>query len=618
PQRRTATVTHPRQNARRIAVSAALAACLVLAAPAAATPPVWSGYAGNPQHTALSTVQSQPLNGIIWHTPVDLYPQYSGTLLYVHYGSPMVTAANTVLVPVKTTATGNFRVEARRGSDGSLMWQLDSDYILPASSWTPVFGPAITAAGRLYMPAEGGTLIYTDAVDNAAAHTGTRIAFYGTASYTANPSAYVADVKICTPLTTDASGNVFFGYRASGVNPLGLTDGIARIAPDGTVSYVTASAATTGDALSMALNAAPVLSNDGQKVYVSINLDPNYAGAYLVSLNSTTLATLARVRLIDAQSGYDASVYDVSSASPIVGPDGHVFYGVFEYPYISDRGWALQYDADLNVVGFPGGFGWDTTPSIVPASMVPSYAGTSSYLLMCKYNNYAGAGPGGDGVNQIAILDPNDSRVDPNTLATIMKEVLIIAGVTPDLAQRPTYPDAVREWCINSAVVDPATHSVLANSEDGRLYRWDLTTNSFTESVTLTSGIGEAYTPTMIAADGRVYAINNATLFAVGAPTLAAVPPAAELEFASPWPNPSAGATHFAFSLAQAGAVRLEIIDLSGRRVATLIEESFAAGPHQARWGGLDDAGRTAAAGIYFARLQAGPHRFTRRIALTR
>ena len=43
-------------------------------------------------------------------------------------------------------------------------------------------------------------------------------------------------------------------------------------------------------------------------------------------------------------------------------------------------------------------------PSLVPASAVPSYAGASSYLLMVKYNNYAGAGTG-DGVNRLAIAN---------------------------------------------------------------------------------------------------------------------------------------------------------------------------------------------------------------------
>jgi hypothetical protein len=56
---------------------------------------------------------------------------------------------------------------------------------------------------------------------------------------------------------------------------------------------------------------------------------------------------------------------------------------------------------------------------------------------------------------------------------------------------------------------------MLANCEDGVLYRWDLTTNTLSQSITLTAGLGEAYTPTLIGADGAVYAINNATLFSV-------------------------------------------------------------------------------------------------------
>ena len=171
--------------------------------------------------------------------------------------------------------------------------------------------------------------------------------------------------------------------------------------------------------------------------------------------------------------------------------------------------------ATLTQTKIPGAFGWDDTASIVPASMVPSYHGSSSYLLMTKYNNYAGMA-GGNGVNKIAILDPQNSETDPISGATTMKEVLTIAGPTPDSAYTNTYPNAVREWCINSAAVDPSTKSVLANNEDGKLYRWDLTSNTLTQTNMLTSGIGEAYTPTIVGVDGVVYAINNATLYAIG------------------------------------------------------------------------------------------------------
>src|SRR5262249_49130300 len=108
---------------------------------------------------------------------------------------------------------------------------------------------------------------------------------------------------------------------------------------------------------------------------------------------------------------------------------------------------------------------------------------------------------------------------DPSTGATVMKEIVTIAGVTPD-PDFPNTPGAVREWCINSAAVDPATDSILVNSEDGWLYRWNLSTNSFTQKIKLNNGVGEAYTPTLIGPDGTVYAIGNATLDAIGGPSM--------------------------------------------------------------------------------------------------
>jgi hypothetical protein len=73
-------------------------------------------FAGDPEHTAISAGASQPLEVIHWSTPVDLAPP-SGTIP-IHYGSPLVTPANTVIVPVKTGNTGGFKVDARNcGAD---------------------------------------------------------------------------------------------------------------------------------------------------------------------------------------------------------------------------------------------------------------------------------------------------------------------------------------------------------------------------------------------------------------------------------------------------------------------------------------------------------------------
>ena len=58
---------------------------------------------------------------------------------------------------------------------------------------------------------------------------------------------------------------------------------------------------------------------------------------------------------------------------------------------------------------------------------------------------------------------------------------------------------------------------MFANSEDGHLYRWDLKTRKDSQSLLLNAPRPEAYTPTVVGPDGTVYAINNATFYAIGA-----------------------------------------------------------------------------------------------------
>ena len=477
----------------------------------------WSGYGHDPQHTALSSVPAQALNRIRWQTPVDLQPQYSGSSLLVHYGSPLVTAGNTVIVPVKTGAGDGFKVEARNGADGSLKYSFTSDYTMPPHSWLPSYSPVVSARSRLYYPGAGGTVYYRDQPDSNSGPTG-QIAFYGNANYAANPSAYNNTVKISTPITSDRSGNIFFGYRVLGSNPLGLQSGIAKIAYNGVGSFLTAVAAAQGDAsiTRVAMSCAPALSNNHQLLYFAVAGGSGFGTGYLVSIDSRTMAPVGRIRLKDPNSSSNGIIPEDGSASPTVGPDGDVYYGIIENPFPSHhaRGWLLHFNGALTQTKLPGSFGWDITPSIVPSNLVAGYSGPSSYLILTKYNNYAGVG--GDGINRVAVLDPGAGMTDAFTAVQVMKEVFTVTGPTPDAEYVSSYPGAVREWCINTTAVDPFTRAAFANSEYGRLYRIDFTARAITQSITLTAGLGEAYTPTVIGVDGTVYAINNAILFAVG------------------------------------------------------------------------------------------------------
>jgi hypothetical protein len=475
----------------------------------------FSQHGHDPQHTGISRFSSQPMNRIIWETPVDLNRQYSGTSLLIHYGSPLVTRANTVILPVKTGARNGFKVEARRSIDGSLVWTETTDYSLIDTGWLPPCGIALSPKNRVWIPGAGGTLYWRDTPDATTGTTG-QVAFYGMANYQADKSRFDSRVKINTPLTVDRYGNVYFGFVATGSTTPSLSGGVARVTANGTGSW--ASAATVSgdnDMSQLAGNCAPALSNDQRTLYFTVSAG-SYEEGWLVSVDSRTLAPLNKVRLKDVKfPANDVLLPDISTASPTIGPDGDVYFGVLEnpFPHNNDRGWLLHFDRTLTQSKIPGAFGWDDTATIVPVSCVPSYQGTSPYLIMVKYNNYAGLG--GNGVNKLAILDPNASMTDSISGVAVMKEVFTIVGPTPD-ADFPGVPGAVREWCINAATVDVAKKSVLTHSEDGKVYRWDLTTNTLTEPLTLTAGIGEAYTPTVSGPDGIIYIIANGILFAIG------------------------------------------------------------------------------------------------------
>lgn len=482
------------------------------------TGPAWFSYGRNAQHTAVSAIATQDLGRVAWTSAVDLAPQYTaGGALLTHYGSPVVTTNNTIVIPVKTAAGGSYRVEGRNGANGALIWSTATDYATPPHNWLPPYNLLLTAQGRLYAPGAGGKLLVRTDGDAANGTFAPQI-FYGAAQYNANPAAFDGTVFINTPLTADAAGNIFFGFQVTGANPAGLVSGVARVAPDGTGIWVGVAAAAGDPSIQKpVLNCAPALSNDGATVYIAANRGSTGAtqNGVLLALDSTTLATRASVALIDPNQGTPARLSDDGTATPVVGPDGRVFYGVLEttFPTHNARGWLLQFDALLNPVGVPGSFGWDVSPSVIPASMVPSYTGASTYLLAQKYNNYAGVGTG-TGLNRLAIVDPGSSQADTIVPAVqVMREILTILGPTLDAGSAT----ARREWCINTMAADPARNSILANNEDGILYRWDLTTNTLSQNVRLNAGLGQAYTPTLVGADGGVYAISNATLYAIRA-----------------------------------------------------------------------------------------------------
>jgi hypothetical protein len=477
----------------------------------------WAGFAGNAQHTAQASARPQPFRRIRWRAKTDLAPVLSHKELLIHYGSPMITAANTVLVPTRVSAKAGFRVVAYSGTSGARRWSLNTDYRPPAFPrrlrvWTPPLPAALTPSAALMLAGAGGTVLVRPDADKTAGAVH-RLVFYGAAQWKAHRAAYNKAVQITTPLTAAPDGSVYFGFTVTGATPAHLSSGIARIDAQGHATWITAAAASGHrGANRVAMNCAPALSPDGTTVYITVT---NGNIGFLVGLNAATLKPRFHVLLKDPVSGKPAAVSLDSSASPTVGPDGDVYYGVVENPFPEHdgRGWLLHFNATLTRAETPGSFGWDNTVSVMPASAVPGYRGTSPYLLVSKYNNYAGLGKHGNGHNQVALLDPRVSQKDPYARTRTMKAVKTVLS---PVHQPGKHAGARYEWCINSAVADVADGSVIVNSEDGILYRWDLARNRLAEKIRLNRPRPEAYTSTLIGPDGTVYAINNATLYAIG------------------------------------------------------------------------------------------------------
>lgn len=74
----------------------------------------------------------------------------------------------------------------------------------------------------------------------------------------------------------------------------------------------------------------------------------------------------------------------------------------------------------------------------------------------------------------------------------------------------------------------------------------------------------------------------------------------------SNYPNPFNSNTLIDFILPYGGEVNLEIYNVHGRRVRTLMHGNFVQGRHQLGWNGADEANQPAASGVYFCRLQIG------------
>jgi hypothetical protein len=91
-----------------------------------------------------------------------------------------------------------------------------------------------------------------------------------------------------------------------------------------------------------------------------------------------------------------------------------------------------------------------------------------------------------------------------------------------------------------------------------------------------------------------------------------------EFELERNFPNPFNPETVIKFNLPEASRVNLNVYNVLGQVVRTLVNEELSAGVHSVIWDGKNAQGSDVASGVYFYRIKAGDFESTMRMTLLR
>jgi murein DD-endopeptidase MepM/ murein hydrolase activator NlpD len=83
-------------------------------------------------------------------------------------------------------------------------------------------------------------------------------------------------------------------------------------------------------------------------------------------------------------------------------------------------------------------------------------------------------------------------------------------------------------------------------------------------------------------------------------------------------PNPFVGSARVSYALPARGRVTVGIVDVRGRLVRTLLDQTMDAGPGSVEWNALDDRGAHVPSGIYFVKASAAGKVLSRKLAVAR
>jgi outer membrane protein assembly factor BamB len=475
--------------------------------------------------------------------------------LYVHYAAPLLDGDDVFMSFKEQQIDGPFggyvswSVHRLHWENGQLVekWNTPVDW-QPVPDrpgfWEPAF-QSVLANGFIYAPAAGGTLLQLDRTNGSIIKRINPFATIDALTFVSGPPA------------VDSAGNVFYGvFRMQGSQPW-LEDlagsWLVRVTPAGAVTMASMSTLvpdapkpdegcksqfTRSSAMvpptptavppsipcgtqRLGVNAAPAIASDGT-IYVVTRAHLNDFWSYLVAVNPDLTPKWDRslrtrfndgCNVILPPNGTDGGcpvgtttgvdpwtnepgsgrVLDLSTASPVVAPDGSIIYCAYTL-YNFDQGHLMHFSANGTYLGsYP--FGWDTTPAI--------WQHGSTYSIVTKENHYEFT-----------------YRTDPGDFVTQLDPQFKVEWQYRNPSRMSCRGDSCVtedegfEWCVNAPAVD-TRGTVYVNAEDGNLYALSQG-GSLIDRIPLRGPLGAAYTPVAVDFQGRIYAQEGGHLFAVG------------------------------------------------------------------------------------------------------
>ncbi|HBB89082.1 MAG TPA: hypothetical protein DC047_15865 [Blastocatellia bacterium] len=500
--------------------------------------------------------------------------------LLVHYQTPLVDG-NDVFMEFKSgtytsmttweSQTWNEKKLSWSGNNLVTQWNFESDWkpvpFNPAGpSWEPVFHATLSGT-FVYVPGGNGSVYKLNKSNGAV------VAQY-------SPLGDDNNIFLTGPITADSAGNIYYNaLKLNMSNPWGkdvIGSWLVKITSGGTMSSAQFKDIMTGEmgpndncevgfsepppwpptptsvaptikcnTVRPGINVAPAVGADGTIYTIARNHAVTRYG-YLVAVNSNLTpkwtATMHGVLndgcnvqippngtpggcsvgattgvAPDTNSLPSGRILDDSSSSPVVAPDGSVFYGSYtRYNYA--QGHMLHYGSTGAFLG-SFIFGWDVTPAI--------YSHGITYSLVTKDNHYGGVG---SYCNDDAVCPPDRNASNPG-----YPEEYFITQLSPALTVEWRYKNTNTlscprqpngsvtcvddhpfsfEWCVNAPAID-SNGVVYANSEDGNLFAINQG-GTLKQKIFQQLALGAAYTPASIGGDGKLYSQNDGHLYVVG------------------------------------------------------------------------------------------------------